>query len=555
MQGFTVHGNGSRGQVLPIFALFLVVLLGMAALAMDVSGALSARRFYRSAADASSLAGAQDLQQASGRSVSNTERTRARTDSLATLATLMGIGTPTCDPTVDIVDCALTGTGLLASIKTPSPTCVTCDPDRSVQVTVRNPGFALGFGRLFGQSTWNVASTSVAGLTFSKSYAIQTLRPPKKTGSTFDVKDITLEGNGTRVIVSTGDVGTNANMNYSGVGAILVLDSGYDVWFFDPSLIPTWSPSPPGRHLNVLMTDPNYRYPSMVNTTGGTSAPTFGDARESQANVAGKPVTTAAVDSACAAEWAKVDTTRYATIATTPLANVYCYEPGVYDPAAGSGSQDAQISIGTGNVGLLKPGAYYLKGGLNVGGSVVGGYEPNSPGIALMFDECNNKCTFNGNNAFVIALNAGTRFPPTYNGGVSARPAIDWDGQQVITSGPFSPDPPVLMTILVKKDPDCFVPTSPPWQEPTACDASKNTTTNVAGGGGLVLEGVQYMPTDNVQVSGNSTSNGRIGQIIAWTLKYSGGTTINQEGAANEGPGILRLDAACTAPSTPCNSP
>jgi hypothetical protein len=172
-----------------------------------------------------------------------------------------------------------------------------------------------------------------------------------------------------------------------------------------------------------------------------------------------------------------------------------------------------------------------------------------------MFDECNNKCTFNGNNAFVIAINAGTRFPPTYTGGDPADPAIDWDGQQVITSGPNSPDPPILISILVKKDPTCFVPTSPPWQEPAACDASKDTTTNVAGGGGLVLEGVQYMPTDNVQISGNSTSNGRIGQIIAWTLKYSGGTTINQEGAANEGPGILRLDAACTAPSTPCNNP
>jgi hypothetical protein len=63
------------------------------------------------------------------------------------------------------------------------------------------------------------------------------------------------------------------------------------------------------------------------------------------------------------------------------------------------------------------------------------------------------------------------------------------------------------------------------------------------------------MPTDNVAISGNSTSNGRVGQIISWTLKYSGGVQINQEGAANEGPGILRLDAACTAPSTPCNSP
>ena len=551
-----------RGQVLPLFALFLLVLLGLTALAIDVSGALSAQRAYRSFADSAALAGAQDLQQGGTRVVTSVEQQAARTDSLDRLISLLGASGPPvgCPVSSDLVDCALPGTPYLVSIKTPSPTCVTCDPDRSVQVTVRNPSFNLTFARLFGQNQWNVGSTSVAGLTFSKSYAIQTLRPPKRIGSTFDVKDITLDGNGTRVVVSTGDVGTNANMNYSGVGAILVLDSGYDVWFFDPSGVPTWSPSPPGERLFTLMIDPNYRYPEFVSSTGGPNAPTFGDARESQANVAGKPVTTADIDTTCEDEWNKVDPARYSNIATTPLSDVYCYEPGIYDPAAGSGSDDAQIAIGTGNVGLLKPGAYYLRGGLNVGGSVLGGYEPNAPGVALMFDECNNQCTLNGNNAFVFALNAGTKFPPTFSGGDSAEPAIDWDGQQVITSGPDSPDPPVMITLLVVKDPDCFVPTSAPFQEPATCNANDNTTTNIAGGGGIVLEGVQYMPTDNVTISGNSTSNGRIGQIVSWTLKYSGGVQINQEGAAREGPGILRLDAACTVPGpippgTPCNSP
>jgi hypothetical protein len=155
----------------------------------------------------------------------------------------------------------------------------------------------------------------------------------------------------------------------------------------------------------------------------------------------------------------------------------------------------------------------------------------------------------------VFAINAGTKFPPTSTGGVKADPAIDWAGQPVVTSGPSSPTPPILISILVNKDPDCFVPTSPPWQEPAVCNAMDNQTTNIAGGGGIVLEGVQYMPTDNAVISGNSTSNGRIGQIISWTLKYSGGTHINQEGQANQGPGILRLDAACTTPTTVCNSP
>src|SRR5690349_10120700 len=100
-----------EGQVLPIFALFLVVLLGFAALAIDVSSALSARRAYRSFADAASLAGSQDLQIGTGRSVSNAARLRARQDAIARLVSLLGAtSTPAsgnCDPNNDIVDCAL----------------------------------------------------------------------------------------------------------------------------------------------------------------------------------------------------------------------------------------------------------------------------------------------------------------------------------------------------------------------------------------------------------------------------------------------------------------
>ena len=494
---------GGRGQVLPLFALFLMVLLGLTALAIDVSGALSARRAYRSFADTASLAGAQDLQQGSGRAVTATERTNARTHAMARLVSLLGASstptTGTCDPTADVTDCALPGTGYEVSIKTPSPSCVTCNPDRSVQVTVRNPAYGLSFARLFGQSTWNVASTSVAGLTYGRSYTIVTLRPPKRLGATFDVKDISLEG-GSVVTVDIGDVGTNANMEYSGIDSLLELNPDYEMWYFDPLNPPLWGTDPPAQRLTELITDPNYQYPSMA------GAPTFGDARESEANVAGKPVTTAFVDPDCLAEWNLVDPTRYVNIATTPHTNVYCYEPG-------------------------------------------------APGVAVMFDECRNTCVFSGNNAFLLALNAGTRFPHDFAGGVRAAPAIDWAGRPVVTSGPRSPTPPILITLFVIKDADCFVPTAPPWQEPPLCDANENQTVRIAGGGGLVVEGAQYMPTDNVDVGGASTTNGRVGQIIAWTLKYHGDTHINQEGVDQGGPGILRLDAACTTPSTPCNSP
>jgi len=92
-----------------------------------------------------------------------------------------------------------------------------------------------------------------------------------------------------------------------------------------------------------------------------------------------------------------------------------------------------------------------------------------------------------------------------------------------------------------------------PGLEPNPCDASKNRTLNLAGGGSLDIEGVQYAPTDNIEIHGGSTGTGTVGQLWVWTIFYSGGTQVNQEGAGSLGPGVLRLDSACTAPGTPCN--
>jgi Flp pilus assembly protein TadG len=570
-----------RGQVLPLFALFLLVLFGLTALAIDVSGALSARRAYRSFADTASLAGAQDLQQATGRAVSPTERTNARTHAMERLVSLLGAtSTPTtgtCNPAADVTDCVLPGTGYQVSIKTPSPSCVTCDEDRSVQVTVRNPAYALTFARLFGQSSWDVASTSVAGLTYNKSYTIVTLRPPKPVGSNFEIRDIDLKGTNTTVNVVTGDVGTNANMEYSGLNARLILDPAYDMWYYPeyPNSPPLWGNSPPAETLSQLIADPLYRYPSMTGVAGDPNfpnAPVWTDARESQKNLPGKPVTTADVDANCLAEWNRVDKTRYALIAATLPADVYCYEPGIYDSAGSSGAEDARIEVGVGHVAILKNrytinsstvfrGAYYLKRGLLVRGSIIGGYHPNEPGVAVMFDECStSQCDLDGNSANVFALNAGTRFPATYTAGSPASAAIDWSGARVETTGPTSPTPALPLTLLVQKDPQCTVPTSPPFEESSLCTAQFNTTVKIAGSGSVVLWGVQYMPTDNATITGNSASEGRIGQLWAWTLTYSGNSVINQEGADSGGPGILRLDAACTVPGpvppgTVCNDP
>jgi hypothetical protein len=73
----------------------------------------------------------------------------------------------------------------------------------------------------------------------------------------------------------------------------------------------------------------------------------------------------------------------------------------------------------------------------------------------------------------------------------------------------------------------------------------------MAGGGALYLAGVQYAPTDNVKISGGSGTDGFAGRIISWTVSYSGGSKIRQQyPGVSEGPGIIRLDAACTGAGT-----
>jgi hypothetical protein len=537
----TLRSNrrSEAAQVLPLFALFITVLFGMAALAIDISRAYSDLRFYRSSADAASLAGAQDLQTTGSRAVNPADRTNARTHALQSLEQrLNGGAASSCGPTsANIVDCPLGTTGFLVSIKTPSPSCSTCDPNRSVQVTVRNPNYGLSFARLFGSNEWNVGTTSVSGLVYGSQYAVITLRPPKALGATFDVKDIVLNGTGTTVTVRNGDVGSNSNMELNGSGAAVNLDPGFKVFHFDDP--PMWVGAPDHQKINSLIPDPNYVYPSFA------GAPTFSDSESAAARVDG-------TDPDCAAEIALAEGT-YTILTTTPPDKVFCYNPGIYFRAGGPNT--ARIVVQNDEVALLKPGAYYLRKGIDIRnpGHLIGGYEADAPGVALVFDECQNvACNFDGTAAEAIALNAGEAFPPG-TAGPTAAAAIDWAGNQVITSGPASPIPPLIMTVMVLKDTSCFVPTSPPWQEPPGCNATQNQTLNMAGGGSLALVGVQYAPTDNVKISGGSSGNGEVGQIISWTLTYDGGTHINQHYPGNTGNGILRIDAACSAPGEPCN--
>ena len=255
------------GQILVLFAVVLILLLAMAALAIDVSSVYAARREYRTASDAAALAGAQELQQNITRSIGPGEYQNARDRAAEALGNQLG-GAPRLRHQRDRRRPARSpARHTEPTIRTPinAGDCVSCVPTRSVEVTVENPAVAVSFSRVFGIDHWDVSVGSVAGLTFEKSYAVITLRPPKKLGSTFDVKDISLDG-GTVVTVTGGDVGSNGNMDYSGSGTIMNLDPGYNMYYWSaapPFDVPGWYPSAPvGVPNTTPIPDPGTDIPS-----------------------------------------------------------------------------------------------------------------------------------------------------------------------------------------------------------------------------------------------------------------------------------------------------
>lgn len=514
----------AAGQILPLFAIFLVGLFALAALAIDVSGTYAARQSYRTAADAAALAGAQDLQVVNSRGVTSAQYTNARAHAKASMEGQFG-DSATCVLTGNRSNCTFTNISYQFQIITPLPAgaCVACDIARSVQVNMVNPNYQLSFAHVLGIGGFRIASTAVAGLQFNHSYAIVTLRPPLSPAIP-GVRDISVNG-GTMVVVNTGDVGTNANMVYSGVNSILTLDPGYNMYYFDPFNGPIWGGNPPGQKIFSLILDPGYPVPSR------TGAPAGG------------------VDTAGCAPIALTIQSNPNYAPSVPMAGgvpdmtkITCYTKGVY--ASG-------LTVPNGTLAILEPGLYFFDDQLNAQGSVIGGYTPGSEGVALVFRETQNtqfkNRTSGGGGAVtqVVSLNAGSRY--LNPGGTEATAAHDYAGGLVQTNTA----PAKLMTLIVPPDSNCPV-IYPVVATCTNAEENRNIAIDLSGGSGLYLAGVQYAPSDNVTVAGNTSTGGYVGQVWSWTLVYTGGSQINQEGDATQGPGTLRLDAACTAPGTAC---
>lgn len=518
--------NARRGQVLPLFAIFLIGLCAAAALAIDVSSAYSARQAYRTAADAAALAGAQDLQGLVGRSVSASDRRAARADALASLKNSFGAVSTTgaCAPAVQIVSCALDGTPFVVSIVTPSPTCVACDPGRSVQVTVNNPTFQLTFARILGIGQFKVSSTSVAGLTYASKYAIVTLRPSDllRNGLDQNRADINLAGTNTRVNVVRGDIGTNTYLRTNSA-SMLTLADGYFIDHVDDITPDDWNKdlngNPVGRLIPPSIVDPAYPIPTARPADPGPS--TFNTQAAGLRGVL--PLAT------CVGA---------PTGGAVLPAGTECFKPGVYKTA---------LTVGGGAApgAYLEPGVYFFDKGVNIGSgkSLWGGVVSGQRGVALVLPQraSGPYPGFDGTGANFLILNRGDA--SCTNNSCRALPALDINGNEVKTADGL------ILTIMVTRDNACFSGLTP-----QLCSDNQNDVLKLAGNGTLIVAGVIYAPSDKVNINANFTAqDGVVGQIISWTVDYAGGALLNQDYPGPDGPGILRLDAACTVPGTACN--
>jgi hypothetical protein len=350
------------------------------------------------------------------------------------------------------------------------------------------------------------------------------LRPPQPLGSSsgFDVRDFRIEGDST-VHVINGDVGTNANMEYGGTTNRLILDSGYSMYYFDPYNGPEWTPpsppDPPGTKLSAMIQDPNYPIPA-VPAVAGSVAPDSG------------ACTTAATTMLTASGSTYAPYIPQVSATTPDMGRITCLLPGYFSSNPGRGLNDTLILL----TDPAQHGLFYFGAGLTVQSSLIGGYEASTPGVAVVIpqtEELNMNTT--GAGVTALALNAGTKFRNA--AGTEASPAHDFNGNPIVTST----TPAIKMSLIVTKDGNCTVT----FPYPGSCSDTSNDAIKISGNSDIYLAGVQYMATDNSSIN-SSASTGYIGQIWAWTLKYSGGVAVNQEGSSAEATGVMRIDTACS---------
>jgi hypothetical protein len=509
----TDNAGPVRGQVLAIFALFLIVLLGFTALAVDYGTYLLARREYQNVADAGALAGTSYLI----RPLTAAKHNDARAAAWEAVKDKLGL-TLSPAPNAAQLAAGVTSDGWSVWIATP-PTDAGSDyfGDSSISgassVYVRverdNPAF---LSRIFGINGRRIHAWATAGNQPAR-WAVIALCP-RNGACPPSVESLALSGANTVLRVVDGDLGGNWGFKInSNADDRLQLPGDSQAYFVDTTCGPfrflcypaanVSDGSGTAKRVRVLaapVEDPNYPEPSWIDDFT-TAVPWRGDINHDVTipNGSGTVQNAAGTNVGCSPGSPRIGPGRYRDLDIRANSCV------ILDPTYN------QLAPGTPLQAGQHPGIFYITRNFNIGNNsfVIG------DGVTIFF--ANNATPFNPGGGIVI--NNG-------NAAIAGIPA----GSEKFGAWTTLGNPTWTTS-------DGINP--PTWIAPGTRErgvafyvrrASGSTHTaifNMSGTSPLMFKGILYGPTDNVNISGSGLQ-AAVGQIIGWTVGYNGNTTITQ---------------------------
>lgn len=530
-----------KGQVLVLFALFLVVFVGFAAVTIDYGSWLKAKRDYQNAADSAALAGSAFL----SRPIDNTKRAQAReaawTSLKAQLSLSSAIVPGTLGDSSTPADTPVTDSGYRLWVSTPPIGSTTKYPGQYTGLTDRylfawvekdNSSF---FARIFGQGNATVSAWATAG-SFPGRFAVITLRQNGQAGPA-NAKDIDLAGTNSSLTVRDGDVGGNWGMKLNSSSNLYLPDVPDDSQVYLTDYISCgnscWSVGQinSGPPLNTIKSalplpqpvdDPNYPLPSVVSglpTSYGTTGPVQkgGGTLNAPPSKVGDLTLTNGTKSGvgCDANSPRIGPGWYHDLRINNcvvLDPIHTYS----DPDNANPALRGQLNLPFGQ----QPGIFYITGTLNLQNDalLVG------DGVTIVFRPQNSTAPgLSPNAGGVLDLNTGASGVPNQQKGAymtDGSPTYVWNSstsQWAYNSSLNSDKTRVGIAIYVAR-PDQYGVMTP--------DANTNVI-QVTSGSGLAWKGVTYAPHDNINLAGQPGHDG-IGQFVSWTFKFAGGTNVTQ---------------------------
>lgn len=531
------HGRGasSGGQALAVFAVFVAfVLLLSAALVTDYGSWLKIRRDYQNSVDAAVLQGSVLLD----RPVTAAKQLAAREATWTSLASSLGITLPVTDPNPGpnfgqplwnantAIGAPIVVDGYRLWVSTPPIGAASAysglyeGSNRVVYAWVEKNAQAF-FGRVYGLGDPTISAWATAG-TFPNRFAVITLR---KSGQPTNGNPTDLDVNGGTVLhVADGDLGGNWGLSVNGVTSRIQFSSStpdnYGVFLTEyvptggngwtASQIVDGSSNPITPQYLAEVADPAYPAPCLTYGTG------VGAGCLEDRAVGGYPPNASTLRSGdtcpIGASTDRLPPGRYANI-TIPLNRCLVLDP-TYLPVAGKNN-----------------GIFYITGTLDIknSGLIVG------DGVTLVFAQGADLSMKAGAS---ISLNSGnTTLNPLASvcGGTASGGDTDckYGGWSVKSgaAGAYTWSTGLAPTFTVPADPFMKGLAAYVCKSVASCDSGGAPSTSILqmeSGAGIDYRGLIYAPFDNVKLAGQPTHR-NIGQLVAWTAQFTGGSDIYQE--------------------------